>query len=383
MAEPTHLIAPHDQKTDFVELFFDLVFVFAITKVTHRTAHHLDVAHVLQSVVLFWLIWWGWTQFTWALNSADTRQLETRIGTLVATAVAFVMAASTDTALAAGGLGFGVSYVAVRLMGLGLYLRVSRPEERVAVGRFAAASLLGLAAVAVGALVEPSDRVWWWSGAIALDMVAGYIGGKAQGWNLRVEHFVERHALIVIIALGESLIVAAGAVSSGARSRALMVPGGLALLMTCLLWWTYFSWVREHLEIHLAKAVGTAQTQVGRDAFSFMHFPVMCGIIGIAVAFEKILGHPADPMTLPIAAALGGGALLFLGATAASVWRSSGVVLLPRVAVAITSAAAVLFTVGRDPGIALVVVTGGISLVVGLEWRRSRESVDGARSEVT
>ena len=366
---PPHLIAPHGQSADFVELFFDLVFVFAITKVTHRTAQHLDVVQVLQSGVLFWLIWWGWTQFTWALNSADTRHREIRIGTLAATAVAFVMAASADAALADGGLWFGASYVVVRLLGLGVYLRVSRPEERVAVMRFATASLLGLSVVAIGAVMEPHLRVGWWSAAIVLDLVAGYIGGKAQGWDVRVKHFVERHALIVIIALGESLIVAAGSVSGGDRSASLIMAGALALLLTCLLWWTYFSWVREHLEHHLATVSGTPRTQVGRDAFSFLHFPLVCGIIGIAVAFEKILGHAGDPVTLPVAAALGGGALLYWVATAAAVWRVSGRVLLPRIAVAIATASALVFTVGRAPSLALAVVVVGALLVVGFEWR--------------
>jgi low temperature requirement protein LtrA len=281
------------------------------------------------------------------------------------------MAASTDAAVADGGRWFGASYVAVRLLGLGLYLRVSRLEERVAVMRFATASLLGLGVVAVGAVMEPPQRIWWWSAAIVLDLVAGYIGGKAQGWDVRVKHFVERHALIVIIALGESLIVAAGSVSGGDRSGSLIMAGALALLLTCLLWWTYFSWVREHLEHHLANVSGTARTQVGRDAFSFLHFPLVCGIIGIAVAFEKILGHADDPVTLPVAAALGGGALLYLGATAAAVWRVSGRVLLPRIAVAMATAGALVFTVGRAPCLALAGVVVGALLVVGFEWRLS------------
>ncbi|MSP93530.1 MAG: hypothetical protein EXR79_17350, partial [Myxococcales bacterium] len=237
--------------------------------------------------------------------------------------------------------------------------------------RFAAASMLGLGVVTIGTLMEPPQRVWWWSAAIVFDLAAGYIGGKAQGWDVRVKHFVERHALIVIIALGESLIVAASAVGGGDRSSSLILAGTLALLLTCLLWWTYFSWVREHLEHHLAHVSGAHRTQVGRDAFSFLHFPLVCGIIGIAVAFEKILGHADDPVTLPVAAALGGGTLLYLGATAAAVWRTSGRVLLPRIAVSVAAAVALVFTVGYAPSLALAVVVAAALVVAAFEWRLS------------
>ena len=93
-----NLVSPTEQSADFVELFFDLVFVYAITRITSLTAHHLDIAHVIQSALIFWLIWWAWTQFTWALNAANTKIAEVRMMVLIATGVAFVMASSADYA---------------------------------------------------------------------------------------------------------------------------------------------------------------------------------------------------------------------------------------------------------------------------------------------
>ncbi len=130
-ATPTQksFVPDDEQGADFVELFFDLVFVFAITRITHLTVEHLSVSQVLQSVLIFWLIWWGWTQFTWALNAADTRNPEVRLVTLIATAVAFVMATATDQVFGAGVMWFAVSYIIIRLLGLGLFLRVTPSGE--------------------------------------------------------------------------------------------------------------------------------------------------------------------------------------------------------------------------------------------------------------
>ena len=201
-----NLYSPKNQSADFVELFFDLVFVYAITKITATTAHQFDVKHVLQSALIFWLIWWGWTQYTWALNAANTKISGIRTTMLVATAVAFVMATSVGKGFSEGVLWFALPYIIIRIIGLLLYIRVTLSDHRAAVLSFASFSLLGLATVLIGALVSPEQRIWWWLATIVLDMIAGYIAGEKDGWSLHAEHFAERHGLIIIIALGESLI---------------------------------------------------------------------------------------------------------------------------------------------------------------------------------
>jgi low temperature requirement protein LtrA len=282
------LIAKENQSTDFIELFFDLVFVFAITKITHFTAHHLDVRHVLQSVLIFWLIWWGWSQFTWTLNAANTKHIEIRIGTLIATAFAFVMAANTDHAFDSEVLWFTIPYIIVKLLGLGIYFRVTPPREaqRSALVKLTLVSIIPLVAVMVGAFSGPSARIWWWAGSMLFDLVSAFFVGREKGWKIHTGHFAERHGLIVIIALGESLIVSASAVGESQRSTDLMITGGLAVLVTFLLWWTYFSWINDFLEWHLKDKTGAARARLGRDIYSFLHFPLICGIIGMAVGFQ-------------------------------------------------------------------------------------------------
>ena len=134
---------------------------------------------------------------------------------------------------------------------LARYARVTTYKDAsMRIRAYAIPSFVGLIAIMAGAFADPSIRIWWWLVAIGFDMLAGYVGGRAEGWDLKPGHFAERHGLIVIIALGESLIVAAHAVGSQERSQEILIVGGLAVLVTCLLWWTYFSWSNEHMEDH-------------------------------------------------------------------------------------------------------------------------------------
>ena len=369
-----NLSSPDEQGADFVELFFDLVFVFAITRITSYTAHHLDASHIPFALLTFWLIWWGWTQFTWSLNAANTRLSSVRLLVLLATGVAFVMASSVDEAFGDGVMWFAVPYVIIRTIGIALYARVTTGKDASnRIRAFAIPSFVGLIAIMAGAFADPSIRTWWWLLAIGFDMLAGYLGGRAEGWDLKSGHFAERHGLIIIIALGESLIVAAIAVGSQERSQEILIVGGLAVLVTCLLWWSYFSWIYEYMEEHFSNLTGSKQTSLARDAYSFLHFPLICGIIGIAVGFEKILGHPHDLLNIPIAAALGGGYIFFAGFTALSVWRLSGLLLIPRIVILTITIIGVAFSVGQPTYLVLSIIAVSLILLILLERKRLRQ----------
>jgi low temperature requirement protein LtrA len=369
-----HLSSPLDKSADFVELFFDLVFVFAITRITALTAHHLDPVHVLQSVLIFWLVWWAWTQFTWALNTANTKIAEVRLMVLVATAVVFVMASSADLAFGEGVLWFAVPYVLVRLIGLSLYLRIAShsKKHRAMVLNFALLSLTGLIAVLAGAMVNPSLRIILWLSAIFFDMLASHVtvNTKADGLSIMVKHFAERHGLIVIIALGESLIVAASSIIGQERSWDLIFVVGAAVIITCLLWWSYFSWINEHLEEQLAEKSGIEQSSISRDAYSIMHFLILCGIVGVAVGFEKILLHPHDVLKTSVAMALGGGYALFVGFSAAAVWRTSKLILFPRLLIILVSTIGIYLSIGHPPLYALSITAVSLFLITFLEWKK-------------
>ena len=362
---------PSGQSATFVELFFDLVFVFALTEVTSFAVHHLDGGGVARTIIVFWLIWWGWTQWTWALNPADTEHGLVRIGTLLATAIAFVMAVSVAKAFndGGGGLWFVLPYIGVRVLGLALYARVAVEREGhvSAVGAFGALSSFGLVAALIGGFVDPDARVWWWIAAIVLDVGTAAAIGGFENWHLHTEHFAERHGLFVIIALGESLIVAAAGVAGAERSGALAAVALGTVAVTCLLWWTYFGWLKDDLEARLGEVRASAQSTLARDAYTLLHLPLIGGIIGIAVGFEEMVAHPNEPLEPEVLAALGVGLGLFLGASALAWARARRRLLWVRLLVAAVIGVLFVPAANLDPGWILLLVAAGLLVVIAAE----------------
>ncbi len=380
---PRGIRTSQPQAVAFVELFFDLVFVFAVTQLTAETAHHLDADGVLRSVIVGWLIWWAWTQFTWTLNPADTSHDLVRVVTLAATAAAFVMAASVPRAFTDEALWFALPYIAVRLLGLGLQVRVEMEREgadHAAVYRWAGASLVGLGLVLVGSLAEPGLRSIIWLAAIGADFAAATWAGRQAVWDLNPAHLSERHGLFVIIALGESLIVAGAAIAAAPLTPDLMAAVGACIVVACLLWWTYFGWLKDSLEHRFAMASPDRLGPLARDAFSFSHFPLVCGIVGFAVAVEETVAHPEDPMPTAVLAALGIGISLFVLSSALSLRVLGGPVLRVRIAL-LALMAAVLAGVGvanLAPLVPLGVVATALAAIIVFEQVRPPDPRHGA-----
>jgi len=368
MSAGVPIVSPDDQKVTFVELFFDLVFVFCVTQVVGLLHGHVDPRSVGSALLVFWLVWWAWTQFTWALNAANTDHARVQVVTLLATAVAFFLAVGIPGALGDGAVWFAVPYVLVRVVGLLLYYWVAwgDPAQRRAVRVFGLLSLTGLAAVVAGAVMGGRLLFYCWGLAIALDLVAAGVGGQLEGWNLHSDHFVERHGLIVIIALGEALIVAAAGAARAPRTPAAVATAVAAVMVTCGLWWTYFRQARATFEHALAAHRGNARSCMARDVFSVMHFPMLCGVIGVAAATEEALAHPDRMLAVSVRVALGAGATLFVCGTAAALWRAGGrplawrFLLMPAAAVAVAA-------VGAVPWVAMALVAAALAAVSAVE----------------
>jgi low temperature requirement protein LtrA len=358
------------QSVTFVELFFDLVFVFAVTQLTVLTAHDLTPGGILRSILLGWLIWWAWTQFTWTLNPADTTHPVVRIVTLAATAAALVMAASVPRAFADDALWFAAPYVLVRVLGLGLQVRVEL--ERVGASHsgvvtWAGFSAIGLVLVLVGAIVDPGVRPWVWLLAILADLLAAARAGRNTTWDLNPAHLSERHGLFVIIAIGESLIVAGTAVANDERSLALGAAAAAAILVASLLWWTYFGWLKDALEERYAAAPPERMGPLARDAFSLAHFPLIGGIVGFAVALEEIGLHPDEPAPAAVLASLGIGVALFVASSALSLRLCGGHLLVPRLAILAVMVLAIVLVAPLPPVWPLLVVAGALFAIVWIE----------------
>jgi low temperature requirement protein LtrA len=374
--------AADGQAVTFVELFFDLVFVFALTEITGFVSQNLDVEGAVQTALIFWLIWWAWTQWSWALNAADTEHSAIRVGTLLATAIAFLMAVSVAEAFEEdGGLWFALSYTALRLLGLGLYARVANEREGqfAAVGAFGLISMLGLAAVIVGGFADPGQRLWLWTAAVALDGLAAGIAGRFETWNIHAGHFSERHALFVIIALGESLIVSASVVTDAGRSASLLAAAAGAVGVTILLWWTYFGWLKDGLEAALHKARGSKQSALARDVYSLIHLPLIGGMVGIAAGFKVILKHPMDPADTEVLIAFGAGLGLFLGASVAAWKRASGRLLWARLCALAILLALLIIASSVSAVWILALVSLILAALVAIEGVRSPAGASQAR----
>ena len=358
-----------DQSATFIELFFDLVFVYAVTQTVSLLHEDLSWVGLWHAVVVFWLVWWAWTQYTWALNSADTTHPAVDAVMLVATAIAFLMAVTIPDAFGDAGGWFAATYIVVRLVGLGLYGRVAWDDvaKRTAVRRFAVLSLGGLAAVAAGGVVGGDARAWLWTAAVLLDVAAAVGAGAAEGWDIRPEHFGERHGLFVIIALGESLIVAAAGLTGAERTAQTVAVAVLAVAATGGLWWSYFVSAKPALDHALVQRSGIDLTTLARDVYSIWHFPLVFGVVLLAVAIEEAVTHPHEALPVGGSLALAGGVVLFVGSAAAALRRGGYSLSGRRLVILAVVAAGVWATHGAAVTWSLLVVALGLLLLGAVE----------------
>jgi low temperature requirement protein LtrA len=361
----TSLAAPGDQRVSFVELFFDLVFVFCVTQVVSLLHDGVTWRAVGEAVLVFWLVWWGWTQFTWALNAADTDHPRVEMATLMATGVAFFLAVGIPSAFHGHSLWFAGTYVAVRVLGLLVYDWVAWADtsQRAAVRLFSLVSVGGLIAVLVGGVLGGVAQYVWWSVAIVLDLGAAAIGGRSEGWNLHPEHFSERHGLFVIIALGESVIVAAISLTDGDWPAAKVAAAIIAVAVTGTFWWSYFTRSKLELDQALEAAEGNARSMLARDAYSIIHFPMLLGVIALAATMEQTLGHASDPLGPAGRALLASSILLFVGGMAIALKRAGRPIPMARRWLPLATAIVVFALSGVPAVVSLAVVLAGLTLL--------------------
>ena len=356
---------PANQPVTWVELFFDLIFVFSVTQLVGLLHSGFTWASVGQVALVFWFVWFAWGQFTWALNAADTRHHVVQLATLAAAAVAFAMAVSIPDAFHDRAIWFGITYVAVRLIGLGVFMLATSHDsgQKSAVARFATLSIPGLVLVITGGFVGGDAQYWFWGGAIVLDLISANLSTTAGGWNIQHEHFSERHGLFVIIALGESLIIAATGVAGREWTTNLTLFAIASLSLTFGLWWSYFALAKDRLDALVEGLGGDDLANVVRDSFSMFHYPMLLGIIGIAAAIEEGIVHPDVPLHTEVRIALAVGMVLFVAGMAAAIKRAGGALQRPRVLIVALTALAIVFVPDVDAFITILIGLAGLAAI--------------------
>ncbi|MFQ5945332.1 MAG: low temperature requirement protein A [Candidatus Methylomirabilales bacterium] len=375
--KPQTIVSPDDQKVTFVEKFFDIVFVFSVTQVVSLLHDDLSWITVGQAILVFYLVWWGWSQFTWALNAADTTHNLVQLGVLIATAVAFFLAVALPGAFQDRSLWFAVTYALVRVIGLTLFsvVALEDPTLRAALRTWTILSMGGLIAVLTGGYLGGTAQYWFWGLAIVLDFLAAAVSGQAEEWNIHPEHFGERHGLFVIIALGETLIVAASGVTDALWTIDLLALGVLAVAITCGLWWSYFTRAKTILDHALASAHGSERSKMARSVFSLLHFPMMFGVIAFAASVEAAVANPVEPFLMGERVSLAVGLFLFVGGMAVAIWWATRILFRTRVILILVAATAIVSVAGVSSLITLAIALSGVIAVAATEQRLSNRAV--------
>jgi low temperature requirement protein LtrA len=349
-----------------LELFFDLVFVLAITQCTTLMSHNTTWGGVGEGMLVLALLWWSWVGYAWLTSVFDPEEGAIRI--VLFCAMASFLIAAICVPQSFGGLAteFALAYSAVRIAHIALFLLASRDDQmfRRSVLGLAVGTAIAISLLIAGSFLDTGARVALWSLALVFDMGEPYLFG-AEGWRLVPGHFAERHGLIVIIALGES-IVAIGVGAGSSLTWGIAGAATLGIAVIAAMWWAYFDVVALVSARRLADALeGRERNELARDSYSFIHFPMVAGIILFALGLKKILGHVDDSLdVVPAFALLGGVAIYLLGLVAFRYrhvhtvnWRRLGLAIL---LFALIPAALVL------PALAILAVLAGLiwSLIV-------------------
>jgi low temperature requirement protein LtrA len=314
-----------EQRVTPLELFFDLVFVFAITQVTGLLADDPTWDGLLRGLFLLGALWWTWAAYAWLTNTLNPEEGAVRIAMFGSMAAMLIVALAVPHAFDVDGVVFGVAYFLVRALHLVLYAIAGRgdPDLLRAVLRILPSAMLGAGLLVVAGFLDGPVQLAVWAVALAIDYLWLLVTGM-EGWRVSPEHFVERHGLIMIIALGES-IVAIGVGAAGLPLDAGTISAALlGIVVASAVWWAYFDWAIYVAQARLADASGAERAVLARDFFSYLHLPMVAGIVLFALGMKTTLSHFDEPLDTVEAVSLAGGLALYFAAHVALRLRQGG-----------------------------------------------------------
>jgi low temperature requirement protein LtrA len=293
-----------------LELFFDLVFVFTITQLTGVLVDGGDAASVVQVVVMFLLIWWMYDAYAWLTNAIATDLLRHRLLLLGGMGAFLVSALAIPEAYGGSGLAFGLAYVVVVLLHAGMYAKGTSMSEVAAILRIVPFNIGAVALVLVGGALGGDAQWVIWAATGLLLWVTPWLTG-VEGFVVTPTHFVERHGLVVIVALGESIVVIGVGAAGLALDFGLALVALLSLALSASLWWLYFS-DEAAVEHALIEAPPERRPQMALTGYGYWHFGLLLGVIAVAAGLKKAVGAPTDELDVWIACELAVGVALFV-----------------------------------------------------------------------
>jgi low temperature requirement protein LtrA len=303
-----------EQEVTPLELFFDLVFVFAITQVSGFVSEDPTWTHLVQGLAILAVLWFAWVSYAWLGNRGPADEGAVRVVLLTAMGAMLITSLAVPRAFGDDGLIFGIAYFVVRALHIIAYVLVSRDDptlRRVSL-RLATTILPAAAVLVVAGALHGTARTVLWIAALAIDYGGLALRG-VEGWRVEPRHFSERHGLIIIIALGES-IVSLG-VGAGHLDLSVGVIAGalLGIAVASALWWAYFDVVAIVAERRLRSATPEDRVRLARDSYTYMHLPMVVGIVVFAIGVKRTLEGVGEHLhAVPATALCGGVALYFL-----------------------------------------------------------------------
>jgi low temperature requirement protein LtrA len=364
-----------EERVTPLELFFDLVFVFALTQVTGFLSRHLTWLGMLQAAALLTALWAPWAVYSWLTNALPAEEaVSARLVIFCTIAAMFVASLAVPDAFGEYGVIFGLAYFVVFLLQVLLFALAtgSEPEQRRAILRLAPGIWGGAALLIVAGVLDGFAQGALWAVALAIAYGVVVVRGVA-GFRVHPGHFAERHGLVVIIALGESIVAVGVGASGVGLGPTILVAVVLGIALAAALWWAYFDLAMLSAQRRLSAAQGEERARLARDSYSYLHLPMVAGIIFAALGIKQTLAHTAEPLgTIPAVALCGGVALYLLGHNAFRL-RDEGSVSVPRLVVAVLCLALIPMGVSVSSILTLAVVALVLCGLAAFETATSRE----------
>lgn len=354
-----------------LELFFDLVFVYAMSQVTELILAGVSWRGFVRGALGLLAVWWAWVCFAWLTNTFTTTRVPTRCLVIAAMAAMLLAASALPTAFSSGALVFGIALLAVRVIHLMMFGVAAAHEDerlRAAVLRLAPSLLTGPVLVAVSAAFPSPYRELIWGLAAVIDFSGPLVVG-VEGFRVVPSYFVERHGLVIIIVLGEAIVGLGTGTAEHLRQPAVLAAATLGVLIAASLWWTYFG-LATGAEQRLQRAHESESARLTRDAYSYLHLPLVAGVGFFALGTREALDGIADPLPLLPALALSAGVAMFYAADVAYRWRDHHRLVRDRLVAAGASLLVIPLSITAPAWCALAALTAICALRLGWELKQ-------------